>query len=192
MDAYTPTPPIQTERLVLRNWCGDDREAFAAMCADPWVMAYLPALTGESEIQATLDRFASHHERHGFGFWVLEERATGIFAGFAGLQVVSFQAHFTPAVEIGWRLPVAFWGKGLANEAARACLDYGFNTLSLSEIVAFTAPGNRRSRALMGRLGMRHDPAGDFIHPALPADHPLQPCVLYRIANPLTTKDRTT
>lgn len=178
------TPPIQTDRLTLRGWRDTDRAPFAAMCADPVVMAYLPPFASDDEIDAALERVGAHHRRHGFGFWVLEERATGAFAGFAGLQIVPFNAPFTPAIEIGWRLPVTFWGKGLAMEAAQAALDFGFRVLNLREIVAFTAPGNRRSRALMGRLGMRHEPAGDFVHPALPADHPLQPCVLYRITNP--------
>ena len=169
---------------MLRTWHDADREPFAAMCTDPCVMAYLPPLEGDAAIDAYLDETKQHHRRHGFGIWVMEARETGGFAGFAGLRVVAFDAHFTPAIEISWRMPVAFWGKGLATEAARACLDYGFKTLGLSEIVAFTAPGNRRSRALMGRLCMRHDPADNFIHPALPADHPLQPCVLYRITNP--------
>jgi len=184
MDAHASSSLIQTDRLILRTLREDDKPPFAAMCADPCVMAYLSPINNDAEAAAYLDRIKEHHERHGFGYWVLEDRATGAFAGLAGLRVVSFEAHFTPAVEIAWRMPVAFWGKGLATEAARACLHYGFTTQDLSEIVAYTAPGNRRSRALMGRLGMTHDPDDNFIHPALPPDHPLQPCVFYRITNP--------
>jgi len=125
MDAHASSSLIQTDRLILRTLREDDKPPFAAMCADPCVMAYLPPMNDDAEIAAYLDRVTAHHERHGFGYWVLEERGTGAFAGLAGLIVVSFQAHFTPAVEIGWRLPVAFWGKGLAAEAARACIHHG-------------------------------------------------------------------
>jgi RimJ/RimL family protein N-acetyltransferase len=184
METRENTFLIETDRIILRTWRASDRAAFAAMSADPRVMAHLSPLDGEEAITAYLERNALHQARHGFSRWVMEERDTGAFAGVAGLRVVDFTAHFTPAVEIAWRMPVAFWGKGLATEAARACIEYGFNALKLREIVAITTSGNLRSRALMLRLGMTQNPTDDFIHPGLAADHPFQPCQLYRIANP--------
>lgn len=181
MQARTKSPPINTERLILRGWRDSDREPFAAMCADPAVMEFLPKRLTREECDAYIDALRAHQAAHGFCFWALEDRATGAFAGYTGLRRTGFDAHFTPAVEFGWRLPVAFWGRGFASEAARACLDYGFGPLKLREIVAVTAPRNARSRAVMRRLGMSYDPAEDFIHPLMAADHPLQPCTLYRI-----------
>jgi ribosomal-protein-alanine N-acetyltransferase len=147
-------------------------------------MESLPQTLSREESDRKIDGYIADQAASGFCFWALQARETGAFAGYAGIKRINFNAHFTPAVEIGWGLPVSFWGRGLATEAANACLDYGFRTLHLPEIVAITAPGNWRSRAVMERIGMSYDPADDFIHPALPPDHPLQPTVLYRLHAP--------
>ncbi len=174
--------PILTERLLLRRWRQQDLAPFAAMNADPRVMEFFPRPLDHQTSDDLIGRFEAHDEEHGFAFWALEERATGEFAGFTGLMRFDFNAPFSPGVEIGWRLPVAFWGRGLASEAALASLAFGFATLKLPEIVAFTPTANLRSRRVMERIGMARDlGGGDFIHPKMPADHRLQPCVLYRI-----------
>ena len=135
--------------------------------------------------RAESDRFAAAAEaeiaRQGWGLWALELRASGAFIGFVGLRAPTFQALFTPCIEIGWRLERASWGKGLATEAGLECLRFAFETLGLREVVSFTVPENRRSRAVMERLGMLRDPDGDFDHPHLPAGHPLRRHVLYRL-----------
>ena len=105
----------------------------------------------------------------------------GAFIGFVGLSVPSFTSHFTPCVEIGWRLMKEHWGNGYASEAAAACLRFGFENLKLQEIVAFTVPLNKRSIGVMEKIGMSRAPADDFDHPKLSAGHPLQRHVLYRI-----------
>jgi RimJ/RimL family protein N-acetyltransferase len=116
-----------------------------------------------------------------YGYWAVEVTDADPFVGFVGLGDPSFDAHFTPAVEIGWRLATAHWGKGYATEAARACLDYGFGPLDLGEIVAFTAVGNHDSRRVMDRLGMTHDKNDDFDHPRVSPRSPHRRDVLYRI-----------
>lgn len=181
MREHKASEQIQTDRLILRHWRDTDREPLAAMNADPRVMEFLPSALTRAESDAKVDGYISDQAAHGFCFWALEERATGAFVGYTGLRPIDFNAHFTPAVEIAWRLPVPRWGRGYASEAASASLDYAFHVLKLDEIIAITAPANRRSRAVMERIGMTRDPNDDFIHPALPPDHPLQPCVLYRI-----------
>ena len=154
------------------------------MNADPRVMEYFPSVMTAEESDAGLGRLQTHDERHGFTFWAVELRETGEFIGFTGLAHTPFEAHFTPCVEIGWRLLPEFWNRGLATEAARASLAFGFDKIGLVEIVAFTAMGNRRSRRAMEKLGMIHTPADDFDHPRVPEGHPLRRHVLYRLKHP--------
>jgi RimJ/RimL family protein N-acetyltransferase len=173
-----------TQRLLLRRWREEDREPFAALNADPVVMEHFPARLSRAESDAFLHRIAEQLDQRGWGLWALEVRATGRFIGFTGLAVPRFQARFTPAVEVGWRLARAAWGFGYASEAARAAVAAGFAEVGLDEIVSFTAVGNARSRAVMERIGMTHHPADDFDHPALPQGHRLRRHVLYRLSRP--------
>ena len=138
------------------------------MNADPRVMQYLPgALSGE-ESDRFIGRIEAHFDRHDFGLWAVEIPGVVPFAGFIGLSIPAFDAHFTPCVEIGWRLAAGHWGRGYATEGARAVLAFGFETLQLGEIVSFTVPDNLRSRRVMERIGMAYNPADDFDHPVLP------------------------
>jgi RimJ/RimL family protein N-acetyltransferase len=171
----------QTERLILRQWRHADREPFARMNADFHVMEFMPALLTRKESDALVDRIEAHFRRHGFGLCAVELRDNGSFAGFVGLAVPNFQAHFTPCVEIGWRLPIACWGKGFATEGAQCMVQYASEILGLKSLVSFTVPANIKSRRVMERLGMSHDAADDFDHPGLPQGHPLRRHVLYRL-----------
>jgi RimJ/RimL family protein N-acetyltransferase len=174
-------PELRTERLWLRRWRPSDREPFAELNADPVVMEnFLAPLTRE-ESDAFVDRMEAHFSEHGFGLWAVEVLSTGEFAGCVGLLVPPFEAHFTPAVEVGWRLGQRHWRRGYATEAARAALRFGFDELELAEIVSFTVPANLRSRRVMERLGMTLDSTGDFDHPRLPEGHHLRRHVLYRL-----------
>ncbi len=152
------------------------------MNADPEVMEYFPEPLGRRQSDALVEAIEAGFEVNGFGLWALELRASGEFIGFAGLAVPEFEARFTPAVEVGWRLARSAWGNGYATEAGRAALSFGFERVGLAEIVSFTTEANLRSRAVMKRLGMTHGPADDFEHPLLPPDHPQRPHVLYRVA----------
>ncbi len=173
---------IRTARLSLRRWVPEDRVPFAALNADPRVVEHLLAALSREESDALAARIEGHFEEHGFGLWALEIPGVAPFAGFVGLSIPRFQAHFTPCVEIGWRLAAERWGHGYATEAARAALDFGFEEIGLEEVLSFTVPGNLRSRRVMERIGMVHDAAGEFDHPALPEGHRLRRHVLYRIA----------
>lgn len=170
-----------TSRLILREWTDEDQEPFAAMNADPRVMEFLPGPLTRDESDAMAERIRSHFGEHGFGLWGVEVRGGPKFIGFIGLNIPKFEAHFTPCVEVGWRLAAEFWGHGYAPEGAHAALEYGFRELALDEIVAITVPHNLKSRRVMEKIGMRHDPAGDFPHPNLPEGDPLSRHVLYRI-----------
>ena len=174
---------LRTSRLLLRPWRDEDVAAFAEMSADPTVMQYLLPLSDRGlSVEAWVERARAHWDEHGFGQWVVELSGAANFIGVVGLGVVSYEAPFTPAVEVAWRLARSYWGHGYATEAATAALDYGFNELGLSEIVALTVPANQRSRRVMERLGMTHVPEDDFDHPRLP-EGPLRRHVLYRLSN---------
>jgi RimJ/RimL family protein N-acetyltransferase len=172
---------LRTERLILREWRREDRAPFAALNADPRVMEFLPGLLSRADSDAMTDRIETHFAEHGCGFWAVEVAGVAPFIGIVGLAIPGFTAHFTPCIEVGWRLAYDYWGKGYASEAARAALDDGFGRLGCDEIVSFTVPHNVRSRAVMDRLGMRRDPTDDFDHPSLAEGHPLRRHVLYRI-----------
>ncbi len=175
---------LTTKRLRLRAWEERDLAPFAALNADPLVMAHFPNCLDRAESDAFVARIRDHFARHGFGLWAVEVPGVTGFAGFVGLAVPAFQAPFTPCVEIGWRLAAACWGHGYATEAARAAVAFGFNELGLKEIVSFTVPANLPSRRVMERLDMTRTPADDFEHPNLPPGHKLRPHVLYRLRAP--------
>ena len=183
-----PRPPVtgqlSTERLVLRRWRADDLEPFAALNADPKVMEHFPSTLDRPASDALAAAADAAFDRHAFGLWAVEVAATGVFIGFTGLAVPRFEARFTPAVEVGWRLARSAWGHGYATEAATAALDDGFGRVGLSDIVSFTSVLNLRSQAVMRRLGMTHNAADDFDHPNLPAGNRLRRHVLYRIDAP--------
>jgi RimJ/RimL family protein N-acetyltransferase len=174
-------PELRTSRLILRPWRDTDPAPFAALNADPVVMEQFPAPLRREESDDLADRIAADIDERGWGLWAVEITGTATFAGFIGLNPATFDAPFTPAVEVGWRLAREHWGHGYATEGARAALAFGFDALALEEIVSFTTHGNARSRRVMERLGMRRDPADDFDNPNVADNHELRRHVLYRL-----------
>jgi RimJ/RimL family protein N-acetyltransferase len=171
---------LRTPRLVLRQWRPGDCDSFAALNADPEVMRFFSAPMTREESDALAQRAEREIAERGWGLWAAELEGSAPFIGFVGLAVPSFDAHFTPAVEVGWRLSREQWGNGYATEAARAATAFGFDELGLDEIVSFTSVVNEPSRRVMERLGMTHDPQEDFDHPSV-SDGPLRRHVLYRL-----------
>ncbi|MGW4641555.1 GNAT family N-acetyltransferase [Sphaerisporangium sp. NPDC004334] len=172
---------LTTGRLILRRWREDDLRPFAELNADPEVMEHFPAPLTRQESDALAGRIMSLMEEHGFGLWAVEVARSGKFIGFTGLAPQTFQAHFTPAVEVGWRLRRSAWGHGYATEAATASLGHAFGQAGLDQVVSMTATTNLRSQAVMRRLGMTCDPADDFDHPRIDEGSPLRRHVLYRL-----------
>ena len=175
---------LHTRRCVLRQWQDRDLAPWAAMNADPEVRRYFsaPLSAEQAAHEAALCRAAI--AQRGWGLWALEVPGEFAFAGFVGLNVPHFDAPFVPAVEIGWRLPRAAWGRGYATEAARAALEFAFTQLKLAEVVAIAAPTNAASLRVMQRLGMLRDETADFDHPRVEAGHALRRHVLYRTRAP--------
>lgn len=145
MDAGSPL--LKTERLVLRRWRDEDVAPFAALNGDQTAMRFMPGVLTAVETAAVVGRIRAHFEANGFGLWAVEAPGVAPFIGYVGLQHVTFEAHFAPAVEIGWRLAPVYWGRGYATEAATAALRFGFEKLNLDQIVSFTvAATSRRGR----------------------------------------------
>lgn len=177
---------IETPRLRLRRWLSRDLAPYAALNADPEVMACFPATISAEQSAQAIDIFEANFERLGFSFWAVEEVNSGAFVGSVGLENYDLQAvdDETPhtKVAIGWQLARAFWGQGLAFEAAQAVRDYAQNQLKLNEIIAIMAQKNLRSIAVCERLGMRRAVSQHYLDPHFPVGHALKPQLLYRLS----------
>jgi ribosomal-protein-alanine N-acetyltransferase len=180
-----PAYIIETQRLGLRSWSDADQTSFAEMNGDPQVMQFFPRTLSPQESLESLRRILLHFEKNKFGLLVVEHKESGQFMGFTGFQIPGFESFFTPAVEIGWRFKKQYWGQGFATEAARACLDYGFQTLEMKKIVSFTAAENKPSENLMKRIGMSY--VTSFDHPLMERSSPLCRHVLYQIQKEATS-----
>jgi RimJ/RimL family protein N-acetyltransferase len=172
---------IETDRLLLRRWTEKDRAPFFRLNSDARVMEFMPNRLSRLESDLLVDQIEDHFRKHSFGLYALELREDHSFIGFLGLAIPAFTAHFTPCVEIGWRLSANHWGRGLATEGARAVVRRAFEVVRLDALVSFTVPANIRSRRVMEKIGMTHNAAEDFDHPNLPEGHPLRHHVLYRL-----------
>jgi RimJ/RimL family protein N-acetyltransferase len=171
---------IQTDRLLLRSWQMSDHASFVQMNQDPRVRKYFPGLLSRDESLAHIATIRKNISERGYGLFAAELKATGDFIGFIGFSHPGFASHFTPCVEIGWRLAMPFWGQGLATEGAKACLEAGFQNWDLKDIYSFTSIHNLPSEKVMIRIGMTRQ--GVFSHPSLPADNWLCAHVLYKIS----------
>jgi RimJ/RimL family protein N-acetyltransferase len=177
-------PRIETPRLVLRQWNDDDVERWADMNADPRVMEFFPSTMDRERSQQQAALMHDDLEKNGYGWFVIERKDRPGFAGVLALDDIRYEMPFEPLREIGWRLPVESWGNGYATEGARALLRFAFEELQWPEVIAMTAVINMRSRRVMEKLGMTHDPAEDFDHPRVPDGLAIKRHVLYRISSP--------
>lgn len=173
---------IETERLILRTWQKEDAEAYFQINQDPQVIEFLRGPMTKEQVDEFISAMIIHNDKHSYTLWAVELKETDELIGFIGLKYIDWEAHFTPAVEVGWRLGSQYWGKGYATEGASAALNYGFKRCGLKEIVSFTVPSNVRSIRVMEKIGLKRDVNGDFTHPKSPVDHPLSKHILYRIA----------
>jgi len=176
-------PSLRTERLLLRGWRAEDLDPYAALNADPEVAAFLSTPLDREQSAAMIERIRAHWRADGFGLFAVERLEDGAFLGFTGVTTLAWAPD--PEPEIGWRLARHAWGRGYATEAAHETLRFAFEDRDMEELVSYTHVDNVRSRRVMEKLGMaRRDPSAsyDFLHPKLPADHPLGPQVTYRLS----------
>lgn len=172
---------IETERLILRTWSDEDIEGYYQINQDPKVIEFLLGSLTMQEVKDFIISMNQQFEQLGYTLFATEEKSSGKLIGFIGLNPPKWEAHFTPCVEIGWRLGSQFWNRGYATEGASAVLEFGFTQCNLTEVVSFTVPLNIRSIRVMEKIGMHRDIDDDFSHPRLPLDHMLSKHVLYRI-----------
>jgi len=182
-------PIIETPRLILRGWRDEDIEPWVAMNSDPRVMEFLGISYSRAEAEAKISEMRAAFARDEDGWWAVEIKEGGRFAGRVALHAVPFKAHFTPATELGWRFVFEEWGKGYATEAAAAVINFAFKVRNYDEVVAITSVLNLRSQRVMQRLGMTCNPADDFDAPNFEEGHRLRPRVLYRLRRPAPEVD---
>lgn len=171
---------FETERLILRKWRHSDLEPYYQINQDPKVIEFLRGPLTREECQNFINETNRRIDENGYGLWAVELKENQKLLGFVGLNSPDFTAHFTPCVEVGWRLASQYWGRGYASEAAKLALEIGFKKFNLPEIVSFTVPQNIRSQAVMKKIGMIRDLKGDFLHPKLTFDHRLSHHILYK------------
>jgi ribosomal-protein-alanine N-acetyltransferase len=172
---------IETPRLLLRHWRDADIEPWVAMNLDPRVTEFFSSTYTRESAELTASLRRRELDELGYGWWVVEVRGAAPFAGVVCLREVPFEAHFTPAREVGWRFAPEHWGNGYATESARGALAHAFAGLGWDEVVAMTAVLNVRSQRVMQRLGMTRDPNDDFDHPKVEEGSPLRRHILYRM-----------
>lgn len=170
---------LQTQRLSLRTWDTKDLLDCIEMNEDAEVMRYFPAKYTKEQTIQFYDRVQKHFLENDFGLYVVEHTSSKVFMGYTGFMMANFDAPFTPCVEIGWRFKKEFWGNGFATEAAKACIEFGFNKLNFDKIYSFTATTNVKSENVMKRIGMVK--TGIFSHPKIDKDHILNKHLIYEI-----------
>lgn len=170
---------FKSQRLGFRNWSANDLEEFVSLNADTEVMQHFPKPLTKKETEAFIIRLQNHFNDKGYTYFAVEVLETKEFIGFIGLAYQEYEAPFTPATDIGWRLKKSSWGKGFATEGAKRCLEFAFSELSLSKIVSTCTLQNKNSERVMQKIGMTKQ--GIFKHPRL-QDYPeMENCVWYMI-----------
>ncbi len=173
---------LETERLILRTWIDSDLQPMFEINQDPIVMEYFLGLQDLETTKNLITKVNNHFDQHGYSLYACVKKDSREFVGFIGLLIADFNAHFTPATEISWRLSSKHWAQGLATEGAKAVLNYAFRKLQITEIVSFTAMDNAKSIKVMQKIGLQHNADDDFDHPKLDDNSPLQRHVLYRLS----------
>lgn len=150
---------FRTRRLLLRRIGRGDRDDFLRMRSDPRVTQVLGAIEAE-QAGVLVHKLAEHWQRHGYGWWIARDPASGRFLGCGGLRAVTIDG--VPETEVAYGFLPDYWGRGLATELARVAVAQGFVRLGVRDIVGFALPGNRASRRVMEKAGLGYE--REFVH----------------------------
>ncbi|MDP2412294.1 GNAT family N-acetyltransferase [Daejeonella sp.] len=169
---------FKSERLGFRNWLESDIELMSAINADEKVMEFFPRITTKAQTVEFIEKMEQQFKEKGYCYFAVDKLENNRFIGFIGLSKKSFEAEFTPCVDIGWRLSSEEWNKGYASEGAKRCLEYAHEVLKLEKIVSIAPKINVKSEWVMKKIGM--EKVLEFEHPLLINDERLRDCVLYQ------------
>ena len=170
---------FSSERLGFRNWKESDIPDMAQINADPEVMEYFPSFQTLEQTEKFVARMQNEFDESGYCYFAVDLLSTKEFIGFIGVSYQTFKSIFTPCIDIGWRLSRKHWGKGLATEGARRCLEFAFVDLKLDNIKSIAPLINVKSEQVMKNIGM--EKIQSFKHPLLSEHIRLEECNLYEI-----------
>lgn len=170
---------FSSPRLGFREWSDNDLDPFYKMNSDPTVMEFFPSVLTRHESDDLMRRIQRRYAEQGFCYYAVDELVSGELIGFIGLTIQSYEAPFTPCVDIGWRLIPKYWGKGYATEGANRCLQIGFENHRINEIYSIASLGNVRSISVMQKVGMSK--TLEFDHPNLSDYVSIRKCAVYKL-----------
>jgi RimJ/RimL family protein N-acetyltransferase len=166
-------------RLGFRRWQETDLDAFTAINTDPEVMRFFQRPLPKADTQAMMERMERLYEEKGFCYFAVDDLESQTLIGTIGLGWKTFEADFTPTVDIGYRIGKTWWNQGFSTEGAAACLDYA-RQLQIPKVVAMASIGNLASIQVMKKIGMNY--WKEFDHPELQDSPGIQRCSLYQIS----------
>ncbi len=168
-----------SDRLGFRNWNPDDIDELHEINSDQKVMEFFPSLPTKEQTTEFIKRMTKQFEEKGFCYFAVDRLENNELIGFIGLSEQTYDAEFTPCIDIGWRIKSTEWNKGFATEGAKKCLDYAFNTLKIRKVYSIAPKINTKSEHIMIKIGMQKE--GEFEHPSLLENNSLKTCVVYTI-----------
>ena len=171
---------FETEHLMLRQWREEDFSSYSKLTSNKDIMKFFPKLLTLEESNIAAKKFQQLIKTRGWGFWVVEEKVTKRFVGYAGLHAPKTLFPFSPCIEIAWRMQEQDWDNGYMLESGKAILELAFSKFHFDEIVYFSSIKNEKAKKYMLELGMVEDKKR-FFHPFVDIGHDLSEHYLYRI-----------
>ncbi len=151
-------PPVETERLILRELVASDDIGMFQLDSNPEVHKYLgnKPVTHIEECQQVIEMVRKQYIENGIGRWAMIEKSTGDFVGWSGIKYIKEPInHHVNFFEVGYRLRQEYWGKGYATESTKASLKYAFEVLNAQEVYGITNIENLNSRKVLEKSGLK-------------------------------------